>query len=245
MKKTIVTLFLVLSTLVASAQSAPALLVGSDAVAYGRGGVSVATAANAFAVDNNAAAMSLSENKFDISVSYGMWGPQVMDNTVMGLGTFFRVGDRLAIGLSGRMLSDKPYETATSSGQVTGSFSPRDLVAGLGLSYALTDQISLGVSGRMLSSTLSEDVSGTSFSADLTAMYAQDAFSAALGVYHVGSSLSYGGDKSSLPMLAKLGAAYSIAGFTASAEADYLFSGALMAGLGLEYCFADIVSLRG
>ena len=75
-------------------------------------------------------------------------------------------------------------------------------------------------------------------------MYAKDAFSAALGVCNVGSALSYGGESYALPMFAKAGAAYSASGFTASAEVDYLFSGALMAGVGAEYCIVDIVSLR-
>ena len=245
MKKTVISFFLALSALAASAQSAPALLIGADPVAYGRGGASVATAAGAYAVDNNAAAMSLSDNRFDIAATYGMWAPKSADNTVVGLGAFYRINDKIAIGLSGRMLRDKPYDIATPSGQVTGSFTPNDIVAGLGLSYAVTDNISLGLSGKMLSSKIGKDLSGSSIAADLTAMYAKDAFSAALGVCNLGSALSYGGEKYALPMFAKVGAAYSVAGFTASAEADYLFSGALMAGLGVEYTIAEIVSLRG
>ena len=244
MKKTVISFLFALSALVASAQSAPALLIGADPVAYGRGGASVAAAAGAYAVDNNAAAMSLSENKFDIAATYGMWSPKAADNTLVGLGAFFRINDKIAVGLSGRMLRDKPYDVATPSGQVTGQFTPNDIVAGLGVSYAVTDNISLGLTGRMLYSTIGEDLSGTAFAGDLTAMYAKDAFSAALGVCNLGSALSYGGESYALPMFAKAGAAYSVSGFTASAEVDYLFSGALMAGVGAEYCIVDIVSLR-
>lgn len=47
-----------------------------------------------------------------------------------------------------------------------------------------------------------------------------------------------------MPMMAKVGGSYTNSGFTAAAEVDYLFSGALMAGLGLEYDIQNIVSLR-
>ena len=244
MKKSFIIFFLALNAVVASAQTAPALLIGADPAAYGRGGASVAAAADAFAVDNNTAAMSLSDKKFDIAATYGMWSPKAADNTLAGLGAFFRVNDKIAVGLSGRLLLDKPYDIATPYGRVTGTFTPKDIVAGLGVSYAVTDNISLGLTARMLASSIGEELSGNAFAGDLTAMYAKDAFSAALGVCNVGSALSYGGESYALPMFAKAGAAYSASGFTASAEVDYLFSGALMAGVGAEYCIVDIVSLR-
>ena len=44
--------------------------------------------------------------------------------------------------------------------------------------------------------------------------------------------------------MAKVGAAYHIGGFQASAEVDYLFAGAIMAGIGAEYGFKDIAFIR-
>ena len=46
-------------------------------------------------------------------------------------------------------------------------------------------------------------------------------------------------------MAAVSGGVRPVAGLTVGAEVDYLFSGALMAGLGVEYTIVDIVSLRG
>jgi len=245
MKKILTFLFFLSVALGASAQSAPALLIGSDPAAYARGGAAVALPASAFAVDNNASAMSLAEDTFSVAATYGMWAPKSADNMVVGLGAWYRINEKFAVGLSGRMLRDKPYDITTVGGQITGSFTPNDLVVGLGLSYAFTDFLSVGLSARMLSSKIGESMSGSSFAGDLTVSYAQNGVSAALGVCNVGSPLSYGGASYALPMYAKLGGAYSIAGFTAGAEVDYLFSGALMAGIGLEYTIADIVSLRG
>ncbi|MCR4825096.1 MAG: PorV/PorQ family protein [Bacteroidales bacterium] len=245
MKKILLLFLLAAGTLSAAAQSAPALLVGSDPAVYATGGTSLVRTAGAFAVDNNAAAMSLSGGRFDVAATYGMWAPKTAANLMAGLGAFYRVNDRLAVGFSGRMLRDRPYDAAAVSGQVTGTFTPSDLVAGLGVSYAVMDGLSVGVAGRFLSSAIAANLKGSAFAADITAMYARDAFRAALGVSNIGSPLSYGSAKYALPMMARLGGAYSAAGFTAGFEADYLFSGALMAGLGLEYCLAEIVSLRG
>ena len=245
MKKISAVLLSMLCALSAFGQAAPSLLIGSDPVAYATGGASVARPADAFAADNNAAAMSLSAGTFDVAATYGSWAPKTAANMVVGLGTYYKVNDKFAIGLSGRVLRDQPYDITSGGGQITGSFTPMDIVAGLGLSYAVVDGLSLGVSARMLSSSIGKDMKGSAFGADITAMYAKDAFSAALGVCNLGSPLSYGGSSYALPMLVKAGGGYSAAGLTASAEVDYLFSGALMAGLGVEYGIADIVFLRG
>ena len=62
---------------------------------------------------------------------------------------------------------------------------------------------------------------------------------------NLGTPVSYGDQKYGQPGIVRGGGAYSVAGLTASVEVDYLFSGALMAGLGLEYGIADIVFVRG
>ncbi|MCR4860843.1 MAG: PorV/PorQ family protein [Bacteroidales bacterium] len=245
MRKVLAFLVSMTLALVASAQAVPALLVGADPSALATGAAGLARSAGAFAVDTDAAAMSLDENRFDAAATYGMWAPKTADNLLVGLGVFYKVNEKLAVGLSGRMFRDKPYEASSATGQVSGSFSPNDLIAGLGLSYSVVDGFSIGLTGRFVSSAIANDMKGTAIAADLTAMYARNAFRAALGICNLGSPISYGGASYALPMLARVGAAYSVAGLTASAEADYLFAGALMAGLGVEYCIQDIVFLRG
>ena len=245
MKRFSILLILAVCSLTAAAQNAPALLIGADPAVYATGGTSLVQAADAFAADNNAAGMSLSAGTFDVAATYGMWAPKTVSNLLAGLGAYYKINDKFAIGLSGRMLRDKPYEAASVGGQTSGTFTPSDIVAGLGLSYAVMDGLSVGVSGHFLASAIASDMKGSAFAADVTAMYARDAFRAALGVSNLGTPLSYGGQSYPLPMMARLGGAYSVAGFTAGVEADYLFSGALMAGLGLEYCITGIVSLRG
>lgn len=245
MKRISILLILAAWSLTTAAQNAPALLIGADPAVYATGGTSLVQVADAFAADNNAAGMSLSAGTFDVAATYGMWAPKTAGNLLAGLGAYYKINDKFAIGLSGRMLRDKPYEATSVSGQTSGTFTPSDIVAGLGLSFAVMDGLSVGVSGHFLSSAIAADMKGSAFAADVTAMYARDAFRAALGVSNLGTPLNYGGQSYPLPMMARLGGAYTVAGFTAGVEADYLFSGALMAGLGLEYCVAGIVSLRG
>ena len=244
MKKILTVLVSLTFALAASAQALPSLLVGADPAAAATGGSALARAADAFAVDNNAASMALSSNSFSVGASFGMWAPNTADNTLAGLGFYYRLSDKMALGFSGRMLRDKPYDIASATGQVTGSFAPSDLLAGLGFSFAVTDGLSLGVTGRFASSAIAPDMKGSAFGADITAMYAAESFSAAVGLCNLGTPISYGGASYSQPMLIRAGGAFSASGLTASAEADYLLSGALMAGLGLEYCVADLAFIR-
>ena len=230
--------------LAASAQALPSLLVGADPTAAATGGAALARPADAFAVDNNAAAMALSSKDFSVAASYGMWAPNTADNMLAGVGFFYKLSDRMALGFSGRMLRDKPYDITSATGQVTGSFAPSDLLAGLGFSFAVTDALSLGVAGRFTSSSIASDMKGTAIGADITAMYSGGNFSAAAGLCNLGTPVSYGGASYAQPMLVRGGGAFSAAGLTASLEADYLLSGALMAGLGLEYCIADLAFIR-
>ena len=244
MRKIIAVIVLMTSALAASAQALPSLLVGADPAAAAMGGSALARPADAFAVDNNAAAMALSSKDFNVAASFGMWAPNTADNMLAGLGFFYRLSDKMALGFSGRMLRDKPYDITSATGQVTGSFAPSDLLAGLGVSFAVTDGLSLGVTGRFTSSSIASDMKGSALGADITAMYSGESFSAAAGLCNLGTPVSYGGASYAQPMLVRAGGAFSASGITASAEADYLFSGALMAGLGLEYCVAGIASIR-
>ena len=230
--------------LAASAQALPSLLVGADPAAAATGGAALARPADAFAVDNNAAAMALSSKDFRVAATYGMWAPGTAGNMLAGVGFYYKLNDRMALGFSGRMLRDKPYDITSATGQVTGSFAPADLMAGAGFSFAVTETLSLGVTGRFTSSSIAPEMKGSAMGADITAMYAGESFSAAAGVCNLGTPISYGGASYAQPMLVRAGGSFSAAGLTASAEADYLFSGALMAGLGLEYSIADIAFIR-
>ena len=230
MKKILILLTFMLAAQAAFAQAVPALLVPADSRALSMGGVVLPSDAG----------------KLDVRAFYGMWAPKSAGNTLVGGDAFLRVGGRVALSLEGRAFLDKPYDIASSTGQVTGTFRPVDWTAGAGVTVGISDAFAIGVKARMVSSAIAANAKGSAFCGDVSFSYTGNIVSASIGARNLGSKISYGGDSYSLPALAALqGSVMPLNGFTIGAEVDYLFSGALMAGLGLEYTFAEIVSLRG
>ena len=219
------------------------MLIPSDARTAGFAAAGAALDADAFVSARNVSAAALSERSGSFGLAYDKWAPSSSSIGIVGFGGYYKFG-KLAVALDGRYLNEKPYDIISNVSKVIGTYKPKDMMAGLGLAYGVSETLSIGFAGRFFSSDIAEKVKGSAFCADVNATFRKDGLAAMAGVSNLGSKINYGGSSYALPALAKAGAAYSISGFTASAEADYLFSGAFMAGLGLEYCFADIASLR-
>lgn len=247
MKKIILSILVAcaMPALSASAQALSSLLIPSAPEYAAMGGASVALEAGAFAAENNAAAMSLSDDSFAVAAGYGLWAPETAGSQLMGLGAFARVGERVGIGLSGRYTMEKPMNISSAAGGILGTFTPSELGANLAVSVKVIDGLSVGVTGKFVRSSIGEELSGSAFGADVSVAWRKDGLSAGTAVCNLGSKVKYGDSSYSMPMLVKAGAAYSADfGLTASVEADYLFSGAFAAGLGLEYNLFDIGFLR-
>lgn len=219
------------------------LLIPPDARTAGFAAAGSALGADAFVSARNVSAAALSERTGAVGLGYDIWAPSSSSIGIVGLGAFYRFG-KMAVALDGRYLNEKPYDIISNVSKVIGTYKPKDMTVGVGFAYQVAESLSVGVTGRFFSSDIAEKVKGSAFCADVNATFRKDGLAAMAGVSNLGSKISYGGSSHSLPALAKAGVAYSIAGFTASAEADYLFSGAFMAGLGLEYGIADIAFLR-
>ena len=245
MKKTVITvsIFAALS-LSASAQSMSSLFIPVDPVAASVAGSTVSREATAFAAADNASAMSFSQSKFRGAVSYGIWEPDAADSKTVNAGAYYRIGSKAAVGFTGTCLIDREMDITGSTGVVTGSFTPKDIIGRLGFSYLLTDYLSVGASAKLFHSAIGPELSGTAFGGDISAMYSRNSLNASLALCNLGTSINYGGESYSMPMYARAGAAYSIVGVTVSAEADYIFEGAFGAALGTEYNIADIAFLR-
>lgn len=247
MKKIILSILVAcaMPALSASAQALSSLLIPSAPEYAAMGGASVALEAGAFAAENNAAAMSLSDDSFAVAASYGLWAPETAGSQLAGLGAFARVGERVGIGFSGRYTMEKPMNISSAAGGILGTFTPSELGANLAVSVKVIDGLSVGVTGKFVRSSIGEELSGSAFGADVSMAWRKDGLSAGAAVCNLGSKLKYGDSSYSMPMLVKAGAAYAADfGLTASVEADYLFSGAFAAGLGLEYNLFDIGFLR-
>ena len=197
------------------------------------------------AVDGGTA-LQRDADKLDVKAFYGIWAPGSAGNTLAGGDGFFRVSGRVSLSAEGRAFLGKPYETTFAQGQAGTTFQPVDWLAGAGVKVSISDAFAVGVKARMVSSAIAENTKGLAFCGDLNFSYTGSIATASVGVRNLGSKINYGGDASySLPTLAALqGSVEPLDGFTIGAEVDYLFAGGLMAGIGLEYTFADIVSVR-
>lgn len=228
-----------------SAQGVAFLNINPDPVTAGVAGTGIARTADAYAGENNIAATALNGPRMAAAVGFGMWQPKNANAKLISAGGFYRITQRLALGLQFKDLAYQSYSIVSGDGRVRESFTPMELTATLGIAYRIVDGLSAGVNLRFLSSTLAETAKASAFGGDIALKYEKGAFQAGLSVCNLGTPVNYGGENYTQPGIVRAGVAYSIVGLTASAEVDYLFSGALMAGLGLEYCLADIVSLRG
>ena len=215
----------------ASAQSMSALLIPSDAK-------SMAMAASTVALEPT--------ETFDAEAFFGKWAPKAADNIMAGLDAWYRVSDNFALSVEGTFFKDQPYDMTSAEGRVSGSFAPNEMLFGIGGVIKAADYLSIELKAKGFISKLSPDLSGNAFGADLILRYRGQGFNVAAGARNLGTSIRYGDSKDSypMPMLATVGGSYTGFCLTAAAEVDYLFSGALMAGLGLEYCVQDIVSIR-
>ena len=244
-RKTLLVIAAAAASLSLQAQGVAFLNINPDAASVGLAETSIARQADAYAMENNIAATTLGGTRMAFAAGFGIWQPKANKSNVLSAAGFYRISNRLALGMQFKNFSYQEYSNVSADGRVRDTFRPAELTAGLGISYRIADGFSVGASFRFISSTLASDAKASAFGADIAVKYEKDGWHAGFSVCNLGTPVSYGGDKYAQPAMVRGGGAYSTGTFTASAEVDYLFQGGLMAGLGVEYTIADIVSLRG
>lgn len=232
------------------AQTLPSLLIGSDVASQGSASTAVGKTSGAYSLEGNVASMPLAGERLSAAASFGLWQPAYAGDKVIGVGVAGRPGGRFALGLQFKSLLQPSYDVAAESGSVKGTFTPGETNVALGAAYSVTDWLSVGLSGRMVRSVLAEEAKANVFGADVAVFLKRDAFSAGLSVNNLGGKVNYGGEDYDQPSLAKAGAAYRFGGpesssVTTSVEADFLFKGGFMAGVGVEYSFRSVLFVRG
>lgn len=176
---------------------------------------------------------------------FGMWAPATAGTMIVGGDGWFRIGDRLSISFEGRDFIDRPYEVSTYKGSFTGNFQPYELILALGGSYRITRNIEAGLKFTSVTSILGEAAKGSAICGDLWGTYRGGFWSARLAFRNLGPGIDYGNGPSGLPMLAAVSGDWRpLPALSVCAEADVLFSGALMAGIGAEYDFGGFLSAR-
>lgn len=232
--------------LVGSAQSLPVLLVPADAASLGTAGTGLAGEVLSSAVENNASALVFAPQKMLAGVSYGMWKPSA--GSLISGGGWWN-GGKWAAGFQLKSLSSGSYIPTSENGvasQIDDPFSPSDLSIALGGAFRIGSSLSAGVTLQMVSSSLGKDYKAFTVNASVSATYDNGPLRAGLAVQNLGAPITYAEDvKSPQPMLVSAGASYRIIpGLRAQLQADYLFSGAFMAGVGAEYAWKDMLLVR-
>lgn len=244
MKRFLLILTTAIAPLYLHAQSVASLNINPDPVAASLANTGIARQADANAMNNNFAAAALSTKTMAVAASYGIWQPKATKTNVISAAGFYRI-QRFAFGVQFKHFAFPTYSIVSMDGRYRGEFGPKDMAVALGVSYRLAESLSLGANLRFVSSSLTEDAKASAFGADIALKYERNGWQAGFSVCNLGTPVTYGGDRYTQPAMVRGGGAFSTGSFTASIEVDYLFSGALMAGLGVEYTIVDIVSLRG
>lgn len=260
-RKAIIVVIALVCCGVSYGQSLTFLTIPQDSRTLSMGGASVAMDANAYAVNNNPAAMSLSGDKGAIGANYLIWQPDVADNNLISGATYLKLGDKLGLGISGNSFSYKAYDIYNSYGSTTSTFKPSELALNLGLSYRVISNLSVGANIKYISSSLASDdfvsdyKNANSVAFDLSAMYKLGNLNVAVMATNIGSKISYGTTSAfgsyDLPSTVKAGAAYNLgindnSSLVGTLEAGYLlYSSGAFVGLGAEYSYRNMLFVRG
>lgn len=216
------------------AQVVNSIVRGGDAVSAGFSGAGVALPANAYAMENNPAAMSLYDGTMSAAAGYSLFQPSSVKMQLISLAGFYKIMPELAVGIQAGRLGYTPYKTVSADGYSSGEFTPSEIAVAAGASYQVMEGLSVGASAKIFSLSLAEGSKTSGFCLDLAAMYQLGDLTAGLNVKNLASDF----------MDITAGASYGIASFTASVQAEYLAGAGFMAGLGAQYSFKDMVFAR-
>ncbi len=213
MKKIIISISVILVSLGLSAQNTGAnfLTDSPDAQAVAMGGASVAMEADAYSFWNNPAAVSFSERKMAVGVSYGLMQPQLSKANMASVAGFGKITDKLSIEAAGKFYMHKPYDLVNSEGMYDGTFTPMEFTVGVGAAYQILPCLSAGLGLNYISSDIGGPKTASAFSANVGVFFQMKGFSAGLRASNLGTSVNYGGETSyPLPMDIALGAGYKV-----------------------------------
>lgn len=221
------------------AQAVPFLNIPSDARTAAMGGTGIALEKGAFTLDNNMATSAMTHRTAAFGANFWSWAPSTSALKLINASGYYRFG-KFAVALGGKYCMEKPFDVVSAVGKPLGTYTPSSFTLGAGFAYRIIDPLAVGVTLRYVSANYYENIKEGTVAADINATFSKGGLRAAVGVANLGGKIK----GSPLPAMAKVGAAYHIGGFQASAEVDYLFAGAIMAGIGAEYGFKDIAFIR-
>lgn len=232
-----------------SQEAMPSMLLSGDPVALSHAGGSIALDADAYAVQNNTAAMSFYDGNMNAAVSYGMWQPTAANYRTIDFAAFGKIGKKWAIGADLKFVLMPTVQIIDEEGispQRNSTFSPNECNYTVGASYMIVPWMSVGVNLKVGTSKLMTQAKAACFASDIYASFqTKFGLSAGLGVCNLGTKVKYGGSRSySLPSYLRAGASYGIRGFSADMELDYVFSGAFMSAVSVGYWYKEYAGIN-
>ena len=243
MKKCIILIACLTVSLHAGAQTLGFLQIPDDAAISAMAGAGVAVQSSS-PIDNNLADAALGSKTLSVAAGYTMWQPKVASYGLVSASASYRVIPKLVVAVSFKDFMSPAYTLTSATGQAEGSFKPMEMAISAGAAYQISDALSVGVAAKFLNSSLGESAKASTVAANVSLKYAANGFQAGLAANNLGGKVSYGGASYSLPTMVKAGGAYTISGFTAALEADYVMAAGFMAAIGAQYSIKDIVFVR-
>ena len=235
------------------AQNAMFVNTPSDARSAAMGNTGYAMSANAFAANYNTAGILFSDATGAVEASYLDWQPDGMRMQMWSLGGFCAISDKIGIAAALRFNIHDSYMRTDEYGNFIDDFTPYEFSGDIGVAYRIAHRLALAATLRFINSDMGGPEKGNAFAVDLDAYYDIGRLGLGLGVSNLGSEIGYGYSKLPLPMRLKAGIDYTFVDsdlhmLTGLAEIDYqlnpqTFRGATL-GLGAEYAFMDLISLR-
>ena len=250
---------IILITLLALAGASAALAQGGqDALPFtridrnpalsGMAGASIASSDEAaWSAFRNAASLPFFQKSLDTGIGYQLWAPSGAKSSNINVGVAYKFSDKIGLSLGFASQSGSAYDVISDDGEVTGTFSPNDMVVALGFGIGLGEKMSLGINGRFANQKLGADLSYMGFSGDIMLqIHPSDMLQFVAGVSTLGNSITSATRKKfAQPAHAVVGAEFKpLEGLKVDAEAEYYFSKNFAAAIGAEYCIADIVFVR-
>lgn len=250
---------------------APFLRIAADARAAGMGDTGVATSADVFSQQWNAAKYPFTESKFGVGLSYTPYLTSLTnDMALLNLTYFNKINDRstFAIGVRYFGMGETVFRTNENDpGMVV---NPNELALDGSYALKLSNNFSMAVSGRYLRSDLKlqeADANGSvanTFAVDLSGFYQsnemtfqsfQGVWRAGFNVSNLGPKLNYSnnsGAETVLPSNLKIGGGFDFIfddenKLGTSLEVNQSLAkgtNALTTGLGLEYLYKNSFALR-
>ena len=214
-----------------------------------------------FSIYTNSAAAALSDDDFAVSASYGMWQPKLANMTNFAVGAFYKFSDRYTVGLGFRGLMQPLGNYMDENGiMVSQGATSTKMSVEASFGMHIIKGFAAAVNFHFFYDMLMQDSNGMGFGVDVDLMYSHKYFNVALSAKNLGPDMSYGtGVTQPLPMEFRLG--YSgdyevvddILDITPAVDANCVMisnqgsaiTPVITAGVGAEFEFIDMVSIRG